>query len=98
MTRDRQDTLRPEELQEAEAREVEREAEQRELTAELLRDPDPRVRIIAHMSDRQLNMFQMVVELRERVDTLTDEVHQLLRKRSLTPSGGLSMPSIVPKE
>lgn len=92
MTRDSQDTLRPEELQEAEAREAELEAEQRELTALLLRDPDPRTRLIAHMSDRQLYLHQQIVEVKEQVAALTDEVHTLLRRRSMTPSGGISLP------
>jgi hypothetical protein len=97
MTRDRQDTLRPEELRDAEAREAERDAEQRELTANLLQDPDPQTRLIAHVSDRQLAMFQMLLDLRDRVDTLSDEVHQILKKRSLTPATGISLAPHPPK-
>lgn len=88
MTRDSQDTLRPEEIQ----AEIDRGIlEQRELTENLLQDPDPMTRLIAHMSQRQLDMHERVVKIEEEAREIKEQLQQLLRRRSLTPSGGISM-------
>ena len=64
------------------------EEEQRALTLALMTHPDPFVRLIAHISERQLTLSEIVrigqdsttdsiKKLSDRVGDLTSEVHQL---------------------
>lgn len=52
--------------------------EQRSLTEMLKDDPNPYVRLIAHMSQRQLDMHEMLVAMRSDID----EIKDYLKKQS----------------
>lgn len=68
------DTLRPEEVTVSQG--FEDTDEQAELTRNLMDSPDPYVRLIAHMSQRQLDMFEMIVEIRDDLAALKRRVNE----------------------
>lgn len=64
------------------------ERDQRELTAALLEHGDPHVRLIAHMSNRQLGMVESISSLAGLLGGLTNEVALLrVQVEQLTSQG-----------
>jgi hypothetical protein len=68
------DTLRPEQLEQERSDAL---REQRELSFELMTDPNPHVRVIAHMAQRQLDMFELLLKIR-------DDVEEIKQKQKFT--------------
>ena len=56
-------------------------AKQAELTDSLLESPDPTVRMIAHISMRQLAMVEHLAELRKEVQNLSKAIESSQRSR-----------------
>jgi hypothetical protein len=50
---------------------------QKALTQELYDHPDPHVRLLAHMSERQLGMMELVLDTRKTVQTVATTVEEL---------------------
>lgn len=65
------DTVRP-----SESTGDHRLVEQKVLTASLLDAPDPTTRLVAHVSQRQLDMFEMLVEMRDQLAELKARLNQ----------------------
>lgn len=61
------ETLRPGELGDPTV------IEQRRLTEMLKDDPNPYVRLIAHMSQRQLDMHEMLIAVRDDINELKEQ-------------------------
>lgn len=59
--------------------EAELVARQKALTIELYNHPDPNVRLIAHMSERQLGMMEILMATRTTVSALVTSVDDLTK-------------------
>ncbi len=54
------------------------EVEHKAITIELADHPDPRARVLAHISTRQFELSERVTDLQKHIDSKFDELHRLL--------------------